>query len=185
MLTLRDPADETNDLGRKTIAWKHISKTLKSLAERLRLDMRENTRPSLLAWHVGPIYTLHQGQRRKLAEYGRRVATGGKELLAVSDVPKSFWRPELSSKAEEEKAAESATRTGPDRGRLAAIARAIREGETAASVVTESGGRKGEEDEGNPWLKDVVGESDHKQTGEALVDLLGLDKKQKVDKQEE
>ena len=69
MLTLRDPADETNDLGRKTVAWKHVRATWKLLLDQLRVDTQANTRASLLARLVGTAYTLQRTQRKRLAEY--------------------------------------------------------------------------------------------------------------------
>lgn len=75
MLTLRDPADETNDLGRKTVAWKHVRATWKLLLDQLRVDTQANTRASLLARLVGPAYTLQRARRKRLAEYGQSLTT--------------------------------------------------------------------------------------------------------------
>lgn len=70
MLSLRDPADETNDLGRKGIAIKHVQATFRSLLDQLEQDVKANTRHSLLAPLVGPSYRLNEERRAKLHRYG-------------------------------------------------------------------------------------------------------------------
>ncbi|KAG9190404.1 non-canonical poly(A) RNA polymerase PAPD5/7 [Alternaria panax] len=73
MLSLRDPADETNDLGRKGMAIKHVQVTLRDLHYQLNFDARVNTRPSILAPLVGSSYMLQLERRRKLEGYGRHL----------------------------------------------------------------------------------------------------------------
>lgn len=83
MLSLRDPADPTNDLGRKAIAIKHVQQTLKALYYTLDRDVRMNTRTSLLSTLVGPSYMLYKARRHKLAAYGKRLSEDNKKLLAI------------------------------------------------------------------------------------------------------
>ncbi|KAI4644500.1 hypothetical protein J4E93_006405 [Alternaria ventricosa] len=71
MLSLRDPADETNDLGRKGIAIKHVQATFRDLHKNLLLDMKYNKRASILCPLVGTSYMLQLERRRKLQNYGR------------------------------------------------------------------------------------------------------------------
>lgn len=73
MLCLRDPADETNDLGRKGVCIKHVKETLRHLCHQLEKDMSVNTRYSLLAPLVGDTYSLNRWRREKLEQQGRRV----------------------------------------------------------------------------------------------------------------
>ncbi|KAF2134874.1 hypothetical protein P153DRAFT_329689 [Dothidotthia symphoricarpi CBS 119687] len=70
MLSLRDPADETNDLGRKGIAIKHVQATIKSLSRQLLHDIGHNNRFSILAPHVGPCFRLNEGRHAKLETFG-------------------------------------------------------------------------------------------------------------------
>lgn len=189
MLTLRDPADETNDLGRKIIAWKHIRTTLRHLDETLHKDLKDNNRVSLLAPLVAPIYPLQKQRRERLTEYGRYVAAECSKSL-VEDLSDKFMEHKRSEAAIEEqaaattpaaadtvnKAAEStASRNYPTFDELAAIAQAVREGETAndqsareaEAIDMAKDGEKSEEDGGNPLLKEIVGASDHQETGQA------------------
>ncbi|KAJ4364294.1 hypothetical protein N0V95_000806 [Ascochyta clinopodiicola] len=101
MLTLRDPADETNDLGRKTIGWKHVQTTFTSLAAKLREDLKVNTRPSLLAPHVGAMYMLHQVRRKTLTEYGNQLAMEGSKPAATGDTAMTFRRVSTASEGQD------------------------------------------------------------------------------------
>lgn len=74
MLSLRDPADPTNDLGRKGTCIKHVQKTCKHLYNILKPNLGE--KPPLrmhLKVIVGPIYDLHYERRRKLEAQGQHV----------------------------------------------------------------------------------------------------------------
>ena len=82
MLSLRDPADETNDLGRKGVAIKHVQVTLRDLHYQLVNDTKVNTRPSLLAPLVGNSYLLQLERRRKLREYGRDLKDKQAKMLS-------------------------------------------------------------------------------------------------------
>ena len=83
MLSLRDPADETNDLGRKGIAIKHVQATFGSLIHKLEVDMKVNTCHSLLAPLVGPSYAHNFARRAKLHNYGVRLMDQMKGSLAA------------------------------------------------------------------------------------------------------
>ncbi|KAH9861870.1 hypothetical protein J1614_011623, partial [Plenodomus biglobosus] len=73
MLCLRDPADPTNDLGRKGVAIKHVQATFRSLLRRLENDLQMKTRPTFLGPLVGPVFMLYFMRRQKLESRGRRV----------------------------------------------------------------------------------------------------------------
>jgi non-canonical poly(A) RNA polymerase PAPD5/7 len=73
MLSLRDPADETNDLGRKGIAIKHVQVTFRDLSFQLEFDMRVNARPSILGPLVGTSYMHDYARRGKLREHGQKL----------------------------------------------------------------------------------------------------------------
>ncbi|EOA84736.1 uncharacterized protein SETTUDRAFT_163578 [Exserohilum turcica Et28A] len=84
MLCLRDPADETNDLGRKGIAIKHVQTTFNALYTQLVMDLKTNTRASLLASLVGPVYMLNIERRKKLQDYGWRLQNSKHASLAAT-----------------------------------------------------------------------------------------------------
>lgn len=84
MLCIRDPADETNDLGRKGVAIKHFQATVTTLHTQLTRDLQTNTRASLLGPLVGPSYMLHKERRQKIGEYGKRLSDEMKTNLAVN-----------------------------------------------------------------------------------------------------
>ena len=88
MLCLRDPADETNDLGRKGIAIKHVQATFAHLHRTLAQDVKANTRVSLLTPLVGTSYMLNLGRRKKLEDYGVRVA--GKMRMSLAQTAKAI-----------------------------------------------------------------------------------------------
>jgi non-canonical poly(A) RNA polymerase PAPD5/7 len=73
MLCLRDPADETNDLGRKGICIKHVQVTFRNLGKKLQKDLANNNRPSFLKPLVGDIFSLNQARRHRLDAEGRAV----------------------------------------------------------------------------------------------------------------
>lgn len=83
MLSLRDPADETNDLGRKGIAIKHVQATFRHLRRRLDFDVKVNTRPSILSPLVGSCYMLNQSRREKLESYGKHLVYQMENSLAA------------------------------------------------------------------------------------------------------
>lgn len=75
MLCLRDPADETNDLGRKGIFIKHVQATLRDLLSNLQRDMKSNTCKSLLEPFIGPTEMLDRERRKRLENYGKHLIT--------------------------------------------------------------------------------------------------------------
>ncbi|KAH8724499.1 hypothetical protein GQ44DRAFT_708785 [Phaeosphaeriaceae sp. PMI808] len=83
MLSLRDPADETNDLGRKTIAIKHIQATFGKLYSDLQRDLNNNNRASLISTLVGSSYMLYKNRRDRLRLYGNTLLQKAKEGLAA------------------------------------------------------------------------------------------------------
>jgi non-canonical poly(A) RNA polymerase PAPD5/7 len=70
MLSLRDPADATNDLGRKGIAIKHVQATLAEISGRLAGAVRHNTLQTMLSPLVDPVYMLNKENRLRLRNYG-------------------------------------------------------------------------------------------------------------------
>ena len=194
MLTLRDPADETNDLGRKTVAWKHVRATWKLLLDQLRVDTQANTRASLLARLVGPAYTLQRTQRKRLAEYGQSLAEAARHH--------NLARQRSLTGMEAGVGAYPASADGQtsELDQLAAIAQTIRNGKSVASEPVASGpvasesvaseseltvGTNEEHEGWQPWLTDVAKKSDHKDTGDAFSGLLGLDKSVATRRQDE
>jgi hypothetical protein len=74
-LSLRDPADETNDLGRKALAIKHLRETLKhSVKKEFYKRLLRNKETSLLHPLVTPVYGLTIDKRKKLSEQGLKVS---------------------------------------------------------------------------------------------------------------
>jgi non-canonical poly(A) RNA polymerase PAPD5/7 len=84
MLSLRDPADETNNLGRKATAIKHIQATTADLSQQLHRILKLNNRKSLLGPLVGPSYMLHRNRRSKLEQYGIGLYTEMQASLAAT-----------------------------------------------------------------------------------------------------
>lgn len=84
MLCIRDPADETNDLGRKGIAIKHVQATFRRLSNNLDRDLISNTRYSLLGPLVGTSYILNKERRQKLRDYGYKVLPQMQHKLAAT-----------------------------------------------------------------------------------------------------
>jgi non-canonical poly(A) RNA polymerase PAPD5/7 len=70
MLSLRDPADATNDLGRKGIAIKHVQATLAEISGKLAGAVRHNTLQTMLSPLVDPVYMLNKENRLRLRNYG-------------------------------------------------------------------------------------------------------------------
>lgn len=173
MLTIRDPADETNDLGRKAVAWKHIQATWKSLLTSLIRATEQNTCISLLGALVGPIYTQQQAHRKILAAYGRSLAEAGKRLNTTSQG--SPVNADTSSTVSKDS----------EVNELAAIAQAVRNGR----VVPAHSSCEAEGDEGkgrvHRWLTEDAEVAQHKDTREAFSSMLGLDKQVTTAKQEE
>ena len=108
MLCLRDPADETNDLGRKGIAIKHVQATFRSLSQQLDVDMRDNKRPSILAPFIGTSYMLNHARRAKLQQYGRWLVH--QMRLSLAEKAKAIRDAENNEKEVKKELAEEAER---------------------------------------------------------------------------
>ncbi|KAF2877881.1 hypothetical protein BDV95DRAFT_453709, partial [Massariosphaeria phaeospora] len=84
MLSLQDPADPTNDLGRKAVCYKHIKATIIRLRYLLEYDLKVNTRYCLLGSLVGASYALNLSRRRKLQAHGERLLTEMEASMSVT-----------------------------------------------------------------------------------------------------
>ncbi|KAF2729000.1 Nucleotidyltransferase, partial [Polyplosphaeria fusca] len=73
MLSLRDPADPTNDLGRKGFCIKHVQATCAFLLLDLRQRLEKQHTESFLASIVACIYPLQLASRRRLEAIGLTV----------------------------------------------------------------------------------------------------------------
>lgn len=88
MLSLRDPADKSNDLGRKGITIKHVQRTFKSLFTSLHNAVKSNDKPSVLGVLVEASYRINYARRRTLREYGKSLANqenSSEKALGVGD----------------------------------------------------------------------------------------------------
>ena len=74
MLSLRDPADETNDLGRKGIAIKHVQATIADICGKLSGALRHNTLHTTLTPLVDPVFMLNKQSRYQLHKYGKSLS---------------------------------------------------------------------------------------------------------------
>lgn len=198
MLQLRDPADETNDLGRRIVAWKHVQQTFMFLATRLREDLQNNHCASLLASLVRVAYNRDERSLRKqLSDYGLALSEAGKEAVgnagsmtkdayAVSGEPPSVDRDELAAIAlsiRKLRAPEKVARRVPYKPAADAEAvswayeEAQRQKRSTTDIETAKVAAKIDDVHGvNTWLKDIEEASEHKQTGEAFANVLGLNK---------
>jgi len=82
MMCLRDPADITNDVGRKGIAIKHVQMTLRDLQRQMKVDLMKNERPSLIKPLVGEVYMLNHARRSMLENHGQQVLARANTRLA-------------------------------------------------------------------------------------------------------
>ncbi|KAF1931868.1 uncharacterized protein M421DRAFT_417611 [Didymella exigua CBS 183.55] len=249
MLNLRDPADETNDLGRKIVAWKHIQTTFADLFRCLHKDLEQNSRPSLLAQFVRPIHEVQKLHRQRLSKYGQSLSEAGRqhapsdvanravqgadamtEGRAFSDSAGLGAIAKLIRKVKNKRVGEvirkveatpvrevignveatpirevirkvegtlvrevirkveaiSVRKVTVDKGR-AANAYALREAHEDANKQSvadpealEQAREAAQIDDvqaANTWLKDIEEASDHKETGKAFSDILGLNRK--------
>ncbi|KAK4614175.1 Terminal nucleotidyltransferase 4A [Fulvia fulva] len=89
LLTLQDPADPRNDLGKKTNAIKHILATINHYRHMLNKKLKDvgahratgKTWPeeSILMPFVGRCHEVYAAPRKKLSDYGRRILDGDKK----------------------------------------------------------------------------------------------------------
>jgi non-canonical poly(A) RNA polymerase PAPD5/7 len=149
MLCLRDPADETNDLGRKAIAIKHVQATFKRLSNDLFRNMAQNTRYSLLGPLVGSSYMLNKERRENVRSYGAQLS---KELKSS-----------LAAKARMVKERERENKESPAEWAQARIARRARESEWRR--VSE---------ERNKKLRAEAGRTAILEHGDAISSILGM-----------
>jgi non-canonical poly(A) RNA polymerase PAPD5/7 len=106
MLSLRDPADATNDLGRKGIAIKHVQATLAEISGKLAGAVRHNTLQTMLTPLVDPVYMLNKENRLRLRNYGINLS---KNLdLSFASTAKAIREAEKAEGAEGAKGARTA-----------------------------------------------------------------------------
>lgn len=148
MLTLRDPADETNDLGRKIIAWKHVQETFKNMHRDLRTKVKYNNYTSLIGHFVGPVYELQGKHRQKLTDYGRSLAQAARRYSSADrDTRGPMYR------VVEQGDTGLRSHTLDD---VAAVAKAIRQDETADRHTGSKAAPTNDNEDGlNPWLKEA------------------------------
>ena len=84
LLCLQDPADPTNDLGRKTNAIKHLLRTTKTLRHNLDINLRAASQgkwegSSLLLPLVGRCHEVYLERRKRVEEYGLELLRKQKE----------------------------------------------------------------------------------------------------------
>jgi non-canonical poly(A) RNA polymerase PAPD5/7 len=146
MLSLRDPADETNDLGKKGIAIKHVQATLRDLHYHLVRDTNMNTRPSILGSLVGSSYMLQFERRQKLKGYGRSLEQ--QKWATLAQKAKAVREAEHQT---EEKGALNTTNTEKEE----ALRKEIEEEETKQRLARELKDKEWRRlaDERNEWLR--------------------------------
>ncbi|KAF2268427.1 hypothetical protein CC78DRAFT_540718 [Lojkania enalia] len=88
MLCLRDPADPTNDLGRKGLCIKHVQATCRLLARQLSRNCQRNSRYSLLTPIVGSVYSLTLEHRKRLQYQAWRAKKSAAMKSAVTATTK-------------------------------------------------------------------------------------------------
>jgi non-canonical poly(A) RNA polymerase PAPD5/7 len=160
MLSLRDPADETNDLGRKGIAIKHVQVTFKDLSFQLEFDTRVNARPSILGPLVGTSYMHDYERRRKLRTHGQRLLDG--------------MQKSLSAKA---KAIRDAEKIKPEEPvDPEALKRQIEEEETKQQLAREQRDSEWQKlaDERNERSREEAQRTSVLEHGEAMASILGM-----------
>jgi non-canonical poly(A) RNA polymerase PAPD5/7 len=90
MLCLQDPADRTNDLGRKAFAWRHVAATMAHALRRLRRLARlcdDGRAPAfLLGELVGPCARMLAWRRRAARRFGRALLPRPEPAPAVGRV---------------------------------------------------------------------------------------------------
>jgi len=84
LLVLQDPANLTNDLGRKAFAWKHIQATFKAAHETLQESIKSpSPHKSLLTPLIGGCHEAFAERRAKMEEYGQMLLDRSTEYIAV------------------------------------------------------------------------------------------------------
>jgi non-canonical poly(A) RNA polymerase PAPD5/7 len=87
-MCLQDPADSTNDLGRKGLCIKHVQATLAEVCKGLKTACDQNTKHSLLECIVGDIYWMNRQARGRLVSYGLDVSHQDDIILTARKIRK-------------------------------------------------------------------------------------------------
>ncbi|KAH7118807.1 hypothetical protein B0J11DRAFT_77197 [Dendryphion nanum] len=119
MLSLRDPADPTNDLGRKGRYMKHVKLTCGIVWYQLKKGLH-NKMPNSLYAVTGYIYDELKPKRDQLKQWGQEVKLGQErqsertKVLATLSEKAEKINDKLSSKEEEEEEEQEKKRKGVD-----------------------------------------------------------------------
>lgn len=102
LLTLRDPADPTNDIGAKGVCIRHVQATCRHLFQLLQRSLDAPGVENLLKPVVGPVFDINMRRRAKLAEQGQHVL----EQVQVSLAAKARQLRESEKKSATDRASE-------------------------------------------------------------------------------
>jgi non-canonical poly(A) RNA polymerase PAPD5/7 len=173
MLSLRDPADETNDLGRKGIAIKHVQVTLRDLHYQLVLDTKANTRPSILGPLVGSSYMLQLERRRRLKGYGQFLEQ--QEQRTLSQKAKAVREADRLGQSIPEQAMDEGIQE-TDTEEEEALKKEIAEEETKQRLAREQRDREWQRlaDERNERLRNEAEKTSVLEHGDAVASILGM-----------
>lgn len=195
MLVLRDPADETNDLGRKFISWKHAKATFQSLHLDLKKTTSMNKRASLIADLVGSTDRSGQKPRRVLKTYGRSLilaaryldSTRKDELAGAEAVAGPGQMSEfdhLVATARDIRNGHDKNLLAPDEPTAQAVETQAIETQAIETQAVETAEQAGAADNMHSWLSEITDAPDHQDTREAFSNILGLDETATTPKQE-
>lgn len=84
MLCLRDPADETNDLGRKAYCIKHVIASIKHMNRQINDLLAGEPVANLLDCMVGDLPARQYRLRRRLRDRGAQIMQDTDGLLAAA-----------------------------------------------------------------------------------------------------
>jgi non-canonical poly(A) RNA polymerase PAPD5/7 len=173
MLSLRDPADETNDLGRKGIAIKHVQVTLRDLHYQLVFDTKVNTRPSILGPLVGSSYMLQLERRRRLKGYGQFLEQ--QEQRTLSQKAKAVREADRLGQSIPEQAMDEGIQE-TDTKEEEALKKEIAEEETKQRLAREQRDREWQRlaDERNERLRNEAEKTSVLEHGDAVASILGM-----------
>ncbi|KAF2115453.1 hypothetical protein BDV96DRAFT_646449 [Lophiotrema nucula] len=120
MLSLRDPADATNDLGRKGICIKHVQATCKHNYHQLVHDVDVNN-VTLIKSLVGHIFAINKEARAKLEARGKEIAESKKRLTPYDETRLMLLARSIlaGSAGKEEGIATTETRNATEKGQSA------------------------------------------------------------------
>jgi non-canonical poly(A) RNA polymerase PAPD5/7 len=118
MLCLRDPADPTNDLGRKGTSIKHVQATCKYLEQQITssLDDPASLEGPILNSVVGPIFNLNLARRKRLEFYGNQAMPSVQTNLAAKakNIFRAAWKGGEKEAAKEAQAVSNAAYSAHD-----------------------------------------------------------------------